>query len=438
MTQQLALGTGGEINFTKRKGRKRKDGTYGPSSILARRNIRDWQGETREITAMGKTQTQAAEKLVLKTKDELAMVSGNDQLQPTSLVGEAAEVWITKLWNDTRRKNPRRVDGTVAGYERDYQNHVHREIGKVRIFEVTPAVCQQVIDTIEAKYSEDAARKAATILRAVFDTAIFHKARRDNPMAAVETPQKTQNEVIAFTPTEIARLRCALWTADLEALKSRRPGPKPTFHLPVLVDVLLGTGARIGEILAIKWRDLIIQDGKPALHLRSTVIESETEQGTFPSRIQPFLKGGSVVNPKWRIVFLPQFALDAIEFIRPGDAAPTDFVFAAQRRNKHRESKHRTIANTRKQFRNTIPENGLGDIHFHLHKIRKTVGTLVERERGLKTAGELFGHAGPTSNVTYVSYVEKTNIAPELNEILENYVAGCQAEIPLPEMPDKR
>lgn len=51
-----------------------------------------------------------------------------------------------------------------------------------------------------------------------------------------------------------------------------RRGPKRAPDLLDVVDVLLATGARIGEVLAIRWQDIDLSSERPRLTITGTVV----------------------------------------------------------------------------------------------------------------------------------------------------------------------
>ena len=67
---------------------------------------------------------------------------------------------------------------------------------------------------------------------------------------------------------------------DLNAVRSavdawmtkKRSGPKPNQDMPDIVDLLLATGCRIGEVLALRWTDIDLTATPP------TVVDQRDDQ----------------------------------------------------------------------------------------------------------------------------------------------------------------
>ena len=106
--------------------------------------------------------------------------------------------------------------------------------------------------------------------------------------------------------------------------KPGKPGPRHTGDLADIVDLLLATGARIGEVLALRWEDLDLAAARPTLTISGTIV---------------YVKGKGFFRQAWtksdagyRTIVLPQFAV-AMLLARKLNAAsnPHDAIFASRR-----------------------------------------------------------------------------------------------------------
>jgi integrase len=88
--------------------------------------------------------------------------------------------------------------------------------------------------------SESTIRSAYTILRAVLDTAVRDRALAQNPAHAVRRPRVPVREAAYLTPDQV---RSVLLAA------------KPSRYAPLL-ELLVNTGLRRGEALALHWSDI--------------------------------------------------------------------------------------------------------------------------------------------------------------------------------------
>src|SRR5699024_9440867 len=77
----------------------------------------------------------------------------------------------------------------------------------------------------------------------------------------------------AFTPEEITAIRAtiAYWEAGRDV-----SGPKPDGQLGAIIEVMLGTSARIGEVLAIRRRDIDLS--VPSVRIPGTIISPKVNR----------------------------------------------------------------------------------------------------------------------------------------------------------------
>jgi integrase len=123
----------------------------------------------------------------------------------------------------------------------------------------------------------------------------------------------------AFTIGEVQDIRAAI-----KAWESRRilAGPRPDRQLGQIVEVMLGTSARIGEVLAIRLQDLDLGGPIPTARIAGTIISRKGE----PTHRQ----GHPKTDRSVRRVALPAFALHAIRsrLLRSGDTEPHALLLA--------------------------------------------------------------------------------------------------------------
>jgi integrase len=85
---------------------------------------------------------------------------------------------------------------------------------------------------------------------------------------------RTATESQALTLAELERVR----TAVQAWLTKDRPGPKSSSDMADIIELILATGARIGEVLALRWSDIDLVT--KAVVVNAT-IKTETAKGTY-------------------------------------------------------------------------------------------------------------------------------------------------------------
>lgn len=209
----------------------------------------------------------------------------------------------------------------------------------------------------------------------------------------------------AFTLGEVHEIRAAI-----KAWESRRilAGPRPERQLGQIVEVMLGTSARIGEVLAIRVQDLDLDGPIPTARIAGTIISRKGE----PTHRQDHPKTDRSV----RRVALPSFALQAIRLrlLRTGDTEPCALLFSTRVGTPH------TTNNVRRLLRDVMDAAGIENVTPH--RFRRTVATVVNDARGALLASELLGHTDP--RITMQHYIQRNEtVNPVTAELLDKVFA---------------
>lgn len=114
------------------------------------------------------------------------------------------------------------------------------------------------------------------------------------------TTRETKERVQALTIDEVTALRQAL---KKMARRRGREGPDPLTELLDVVDLMLGTGMRIGEVLALRWSDVDFGE-HPRLTVSGTLVPIK-ENGLIR---QPHTKTAS----GYRALTLPTFVVEVL------------------------------------------------------------------------------------------------------------------------------
>lgn len=171
----------------------------------------------------------------------------------------------------------------------------------------------------------------------------------------------------------------------------------------------LYTGIRLGELCALKWEDISLENRKLDIHATMTRIQTPDD-------------------PKRRtrvIVTLPKSACSVREIPLPGDLlrllkereAPKDTYFLTGRRNAYMEP--RTMEN---RFKAIVNACGIEDANFHA--LRHTFATrCIELGFDVKSLSEILGHA--SVKITMDRYVHPTMDLKQKNmDKLSVFISG--------------
>ena len=377
---RLPLGTWGIITT-----QKVRSGAW-----CALTRYRDHDGHTRRVTATGSSKA-AAERALRELLAVRSAPAGELVTAETRLFDLAA-YWIGQLEAEGRIEQ-----GTINEYRRVVDNLVLPAMGGLKLREVTTGGLDRLLANLREQ-SVNRQRKAKVVLGAMLDVAVRHDAIPINPARNTARIHHPKHETQALQIEDLAELRAAVtaW------MNQDRPGPKPTGDMPDVIDLMLATGCRIGEILALRWSDLDLDAVLPTLTVTGT-IKTETGKGTYR---KPTPKTDSSV----RTIVLPRFAAELLR-IRREFATPNAFdaVFATRNGTWHQ------VVNMERRWRQIRKDTGLEWVTPHT--FRKTVAALVSEQATSELAARQLGHS--SSQITRDFYIAKPPIAADLSELLE-------------------
>ena len=389
----LDLGTAGTITTRE----------AAPGRWVARCRFRDWDGVTRQVKATGASRAKAEAALKVSLRDR-KHAAGGAELDGNSTVGDLLEAWVT---------NPERVarltPQTLAQYEGTIRRTILPGLGSVRLREATTGRIEKFLRAVPSTSARRAARGG---LRQAFAEATRLDAVPTNPVTDTSRTPAAKSTPRALTLEDLAALRGRVraWQdRTLDGEETGRSGPARGADVADMIEVLIGSGVRIGELLAVRWCDvtgLDHEDGPVVLTVAGTVVEVPGEG--IARQDHPKTRSGH------RGVVLPAFAADALRRQRDrGIPSAEGLVFPS------RTGGPRWPANVRTAWRQIRGEQYAW---VRPHTFRRTVATLVEREVGLSAATAQLGHSGTA--VTERHYVERAALAPDLSAVLDRLSPG--------------
>ena len=353
-----ALGTWGTTRTT-----RVRDGAY-----RSRTRIRDKDGVTREVTATGTTSAAAERALRQKLVDRQAPTQQGITADTT--IARLATLWLTFLRDEDRIEAT-----TINEYERVLTKVVIPELGGLRLREVTTGRLDLFLVRLRA-ISTSRQRKTKVVLGAMLGLAVRHDALPVNPVQQTSRIHREKSEPRSLTLEELDTVReavCAWATAQ-------RSGPKATTDMADIIELMLATGARIGEILALRWVDVAPEATRPNLTINGT-IKTEPGRGTYR-------KASPKSDASVRTVVLPDFAVAMLK--RRQAAArenPNEAVFPT------RNGTWQQVNNVERRWRQIRQGTGLDWVTPHT--FRKTVATLISERVDAETASQQLGHSSP-------------------------------------------
>jgi integrase len=363
----MPIGTWGNIRTEK----------LGPTRFCARARFRDYDGKTRDIEATDSTGPAAIRALKVKLRDRTT--PNDDEITRETRIGKLSDLWVEEITAEARI-----LPQTIDRYQANLRTTILPALGNLRVREATVGRLDRVLREI-AKKHPSTARIAKVVLGQMLAMAVRHGAIPTNPVRDTSRLRKVKSPVVALSDGHLQAVRQAI--RDWQRPIPGKPGPRHTGDLADIVDLMLATGARIGELLALRWEDLDLAASRPTLTICGTLVFVK-RKGFFR---QPWTKS----EAGYRTVVLPRFAVGML-LARKLSAAdnPQDAIFASRR------GTWLSPNNVRRQWRQA-----------------RTDATLIKEEADTTRAAAQLGHS--SEEVTKAYYIAKPALAPDVSEILE-------------------
>ena len=343
----------------------------------ARARFRDYDGRTRQVRRTGGTPRKAKAALTAALAARARTVG--DEITADSRLEAVVPMWLDGLMD--------RTEGTRRTYTDALRRYVLPSLGERRLREITTRTVEVTIDAISEKHGPGVARTSRVVLSQLMGTAVRMDAIDRNPVSDARRPRAPKPEPRALTPAEIGDLRAAL--AAYEARGRSKA------DVSDVVEVALATGARIGEVLALRWEDVDLEAG--------TVMICGTVALPATPPLTPFRQGHPKTSSSLRTLLLPAFGVEVL-LRRRVEGAPSALVFPSARDTV------RDPAAVRKTLKRALEGTGLEWVTPHT--FRRTVATLV---RDPETAAGVLGN-GP--DMARRHYIERAPLAPDVRDLL--------------------
>jgi integrase len=378
----LALGHHGTITT------KRENGRW-----VARCRVRDLDGVTRRVARWGTSKAGAQSAL----QDDLRRRHGErvEALRMNSRFRDAADVWLKKIAE-------KRADSTLDIYTHWLTKLVLPQLGELRLGECDVANIDAFFSRLERarravhhkdgttsekpRYAANSRRTVRSIVSGILQQAVLHQAIASNPVRELERIESPKGHTPAQPRGLTAEERRRLFTyVDTDPVSVAA-------DLPDLIRFAIGTGLRIGELCAVRWRDVNLEGiavvNENDMRLVPVVA---VRQNVYPVKGKGLSVHGGKTSMALRIVPLPEFVADRLRLRRRGDE-PLDWpVFASAGRDG--SPTYRWPSTLRRTVRTVRAQVGLD--WMTPHSWRRTYATILDDELTLtdRAKADLMGQA---------------------------------------------
>jgi integrase len=347
--------------------------------VIAETRIRDADGRLRHVRVTARTAAQAQRVLRERLVDRPTFGS-TKALMPQSTFADLVEVWLADL------AVQQLAEGTKQNYRDQVRLHVLPAFEPYTLAEITTGRVEWFLKS-QAAISSSRARQSRTLLNLLFGFALRHDAVTRNPVAGTTPLRHPKSQPRALTLEQIAAIRTA--AANWRSAPGL-PGPKPDGQVRDIIEVLLGTAMRTGEVLALRPCDL---DDRPAgmvAAVTGTVVQRKGQGAIRQDRPKS--------EASIRRIPVPEFAASVLRRRSIG-VEESRTIFAS------RTGGPLSPYNVRRTFRDFLVGADLGDSGISLRWYRRTGATVIARGMGSDAAAAFLGHS--STAITEGHYIER-------------------------------
>jgi len=364
------IGTHGGINTRREGGR-----------VVAETRVRDLDGRLRQVRASGPTAAGARTRLMERIRERPSLPSSG-VLRPSSSFADLADLWLADLELRDLAGN------TKENYRTCLRLHVRPAFEHYTLAEVTTGRIEWFLAT-QGKVSPSQAKQTRTLLNVLFGYALRHDAIARNPVGGTSQLRWVKATPQALSIDQIAAIReaAAKWRSE-----PGLPGPKPDGQVRAIIEVLLGTAMRPGEVLALRPCDIEDLSTGMIASVTGTVVQRKGSGAVRQPRPKTDASIRRIAVPEFGAVVLRRRIADM------GNTAPNRTIFAS------RGGGPLSPYNVRRTFREFLKLADLGDTGISLRWYRRTGATVIARGIGTDAAAAFLGHT--STLITKGHYIE--------------------------------
>ncbi|MGE4549340.1 MAG: tyrosine-type recombinase/integrase, partial [Intestinibacillus sp.] len=300
-------------------------------------------------------------------------------------------------------------------------NHIRPVIGGYPLGKISTSQLQQMLNqAVQDKgQSIRMAEGIRTTLKQIFGFACQNDILKSNPadntkiLRSQNTAKRVRKQQKALSIEERSHL--------LQALEGE------SILYPAII-MLLFTGMRVGELLALQWQHIAL-DTKTVTIEQALVRRHETDRaGKLQKELH--MVDAPKTESSYRTLRLPEIVISALQAWKTYaketlhlELQPEAYVFC-----NSKTGKLRTYTGFRSSYYHFLDRHQLDRSRFHFHALRHTFATML-LEGGIqpKIAQEILGHASVTTTLNIYSHVVPevlTGVASMLDDIHESMTQG--------------
>ena len=372
---------------------------YGSGSISQRKDGR-WTGRVviglnengnpKVKAVYGNSEAEVKKKLKALKAD----LAKNDYINvQRNTVGKYMTEWLTtKKRNELKATSYDRLEVTV-------NNQIIPFVGDIQLQAFSSNDVQTLLNTLmESGYSYSTIKKVYDAINECFRTGIIARTVAFNPALAVSLPSKDkfeESDIKFFVESEVSVLYLAA--------RKEYSNHKRIYRLGELVVLVVNTGLRSAELLALKWTDVHLDCDAPYLEVKDTRVVVKDRAEDALRKFKVLEQNSAKSRSGKRSIPLNSDAVEALRYLK-SVCGNSKYVIATS------DGKPIGQRYLDRLFRNIQIAAGFPEERIYgIHSLRHTFATLLIKNRvDIKTVSELLGHSDVTITLnTYVHFIEE-------------------------------
>ena len=230
---------------------QRKDGTWTGRMFLGYKT----DGKQKIKAVYGKTEKEVKKKL---KELQIETIKYGQAGLPKITMSELMFDWLNNIKKyELKPSSLDRVEITI-------NKHIEPYIGYIQVQNIAPTDIQKLINNMVDKgYSYSTIKKVYNVINTVLKLALERDYIRKNPCIGIALPkqmQRSKSEIVFFSDDEIKKI--------IKSATEKYKTGKYIYKHGYSIVILLNTGMRIGELLALKWSNGDVENKQ--IHIAET------------------------------------------------------------------------------------------------------------------------------------------------------------------------